>query len=92
MGKIDKFMREKIFLASQDQRNGSKSAIYKRVKLYGTPFKTFDKRQKYSNVSLADNKLGLSRQVVHNRIKAGWTLEEAMSVPKGVRIGRRKKA
>lgn len=87
----DKFMREKIFMALKDKKNGSIGAIYKRIQKYGTPFKTLDKRRKYPDRALADNPLGLSRQTVHNRIKNGWTIEQAMNTPLGQRVGRRKK-
>ena len=74
-------MRDKINLALKDERNGSINAIYQRIRRTGSPFKTGDRRCKYGTVPIVCDHPGLSRQVVHERIKRGWSLEKATTTP-----------
>lgn len=77
---IDKIMRDKIKIALQDERNGSKQAIYARIRKYGTPFKTVDGRYKYGTEPIMTDKVdGLSRQQIHYRVKRGWDIKKAKS-------------
>lgn len=85
-------MRDKIRMAMADEKNGSKYAIYKRIQRTGNPFKTIDKRCKYNTDPALPKCEGLSRQVIHNRIKKmGWTIEQAITTPLMRRKGRRRK-
>lgn len=74
---IDKIMKDKIKIALQDARNGSKQAIYARIRKYGTPFKTVDGRYKYGTEPALKEHDGLTRQQIHYRIKHGWDLDKA---------------
>lgn len=77
---IDKIMKDKIKIALQDKRNGSRQAIYARIRKYGTPFKTVDGRYKYGTEPIMTDKVdGLSRQQIHYRIKRGWDIKKAKS-------------
>lgn len=75
-----RIMKDKIRIALQDKRNGSLNAIYCRIRRYGTPFKIFDKRYKYSN---GVDKPVVSRQLYLWRIHNGWTVDEALNTPAG---------
>lgn len=74
---IDKIMKDKIAVALKDKRNGSRQTIYARIRKYGTPFKTFDKRYRYGTEPAVVDRDGLSRQVIHYRIKNGWDINKA---------------
>lgn len=78
---LDSNMREKIFLALKDKKNGSIHAIYARIRKYGTPFKTTDKRRKLSFEYPEDARV--SQSVYINRIKHGWDPEKAKNTPAG---------
>lgn len=77
----NKIMHDKIRLALKDERNGSIQAIYARIRKYGTPFKTGDKRIKYTDNMVRQNPYNISKQTVFWRIKHGWTIEKATTTP-----------
>ena len=84
-------MRDKIRMAMRDERNGSKHAIYQRIRRTGSPFKTIDKRCKYGTEPAKPKCEGLTRQTVFNRIrKMGWTVEKATTTPPMKVRGRKK--
>lgn len=81
-------MNARIFVASQDQKNGTPNAIRQRMHRLGTPFKTGDKRVKFllpdgrSALSVAiENKI--SSQTFYKRLRAGWKLEKACQATVG---------
>ena len=75
-------MRDKIRMAIRDERNGTKFAIYQRIRRTGSPFKTIDKRCKYGTDPVTPKCEGLSRQTVFHRIRRmGWTVEKATTTP-----------
>lgn len=85
-------MRDKIRMAMRDERNGSKHAIYQRIRRTGSPFKTEDKRYKYGIEPLTPKCEGLSRQLVFVRIRQGWDVEKAMTTPPMGWRGNKRKA
>lgn len=80
---LDRQMREKIFLAKQDKRNGSIFAIYARIRKTGSPFKCGDKRKTYTGEMQYDDSFAVSKQVFYWRLKHGWTVEKARTTPTG---------
>lgn len=74
-------MNDRIFVASQDENNGSTSAMRKRMQRTGTPFKQQDRRVKMlvggrSALSVALEN-GISSQTFYKRIKMGWSVKDA---------------
>ncbi|MCQ2608986.1 MAG: hypothetical protein MJ197_09925 [Bacteroidales bacterium] len=82
----NKIMHDKIFQALKDERNGGIQAIYTRIRRTGSPFKTIDKRHKYSTSAIVKDST-ISRQTISWRLKHGWSIEDATTKP----VGKKKK-
>lgn len=80
---LDKKMKDKIFLALKDKKNGSMGAIYSRIRRLGTPFKTSDKRRKLSDDFIYPEDAVVSRSIYIWRLKKGWDKERAKTQPAG---------
>ena len=74
-------MHDKIQLALKDKNNGTLQAIYKRIRRTGSPFKTGDRRCKYGTVGVVRDINGISKQLVSQRLRNGWSIEDACSIP-----------
>lgn len=74
-------MNERIRVALEDERNGSKAAIKKRLQRTGSPFKQRDRRVRLlfngkSALSVALSN-GISSQTFYKRLNLGWSVVDA---------------
>lgn len=74
-------MHDKIQLALKDKNNGTLQTIYKRIQRTGSPFKTGDRRCKYGTAGVVRDINGISKQLVSQRLRHGWSIEDACSIP-----------
>jgi len=74
-------MHDKIQLALKDKNNGSLQTIYARIRRTGSPFKTGDRRCKYGTTGVVKDINGISKQLVLQRLRSGWSIEDACSIP-----------
>ena len=90
MEKISKaIMHDRIQLALKDKNNGSLQTIYARIRRTGSPFKTGDRRCKYGTAGVVKDTNGISKQLISQRLRHGWSIEDACNIPPKA-TGRRK--
>lgn len=80
-------MNERIRVALEDERNGSKAAVQKRFLRTGSPFKVGDKRVRlfFNGESALSTALsnGISSQTFYKRLKLGWSVVDACTKKTG---------